>query len=225
MPRASRGREYLYVGLSRARCCLVVCGDLGPHRRGRRGRTTPARSVHLKDRPRYGAVHEAVSVGLIDIGWLRWSLVPAAAGLAGWADRLAVGVSNWLRPDLPSARNGCSVTSTRGEAASATFRHILQFAAVGAHVKRRVSFTSSGEPIRYEALKEPMFSETLINMIAANEVADDPEIMNGTRAGARVRIFEEYANGGVEYIQEQVNVRHEPANLVVINLGHRSPGT
>jgi len=25
----SRGREYLYVGLSRARCCLVVCGDLG----------------------------------------------------------------------------------------------------------------------------------------------------------------------------------------------------
>jgi hypothetical protein len=24
----SRGREYLYVGLSRARSCLVVCGDL-----------------------------------------------------------------------------------------------------------------------------------------------------------------------------------------------------
>jgi hypothetical protein len=25
----ARGREYLYVGLSRARSCLVVCGDLG----------------------------------------------------------------------------------------------------------------------------------------------------------------------------------------------------
>ena len=24
----SRGREYLYVGLSRAQSCLVVCGDL-----------------------------------------------------------------------------------------------------------------------------------------------------------------------------------------------------
>ena len=24
----NRGREYLYVGLSRARSCLVVCGDL-----------------------------------------------------------------------------------------------------------------------------------------------------------------------------------------------------
>jgi hypothetical protein len=63
-----------------------------------------------------------------------------------------------------------------------------------------------------------MFSETLINMIAAREIADDPEIMDSTRAGERVRIFEEYANGGFEHIQEQVNVRHEPANLVVIGL-------
>jgi dnd system-associated protein 4 len=106
----------------------------------------------------------------------------------------------------------------RQEAAFATYRDILLFAAaVGAYAQRRVPFTSSGEPIRYETLKEPMFSETLINMIAASEV-DDPEIMDSTRAGERVRIFEEYANGGLEYIQEQVNVRHEPANLVVIGL-------
>jgi len=107
----------------------------------------------------------------------------------------------------------------RDEATFATYRDILLFAAaVGAYAKRRVAFTSSGEPIRYETLKEPMFSETLINMIAANEVPDDPEIMDSTRAGERVRIFEEYATGGLEYIQEQVNVRHEPANLVVISL-------
>jgi dnd system-associated protein 4 len=107
----------------------------------------------------------------------------------------------------------------REEAAFATFRDILLFAAaVGAHVKRRVPFTGSGEPIRYETLKEPAFAETLINMIAASEVGDDPEILDSARAGERVRIFEEYANGGLEYIQEQVNVRHEPANLVVISL-------
>jgi dnd system-associated protein 4 len=107
----------------------------------------------------------------------------------------------------------------RDEAAFATFRDILLFAAaVGAHVKRRAEFTSTGEPIRYETLKEPMFSETLLNMIAANEIADDPEILDVTRTGERVRIFEEYANGGLEYIQEQVNMRHEPANLVVIGL-------
>ena len=106
----------------------------------------------------------------------------------------------------------------RQEAAFATYRDALLFAAaVGAYIQRRVPFTSSGEPIRYETLKEPMFSETLINMIAANEV-DDPEIMDSTRANERVQIFEEYANGGLEHIQEQVNVRHEPANLVVISL-------
>lgn len=107
----------------------------------------------------------------------------------------------------------------RDEAAFATFRDILLFAAaVGASVKRRAAFAKTSDPIRYETLKEPMFSETLINMIAASEVDDDPEIMDSTRAGERVRIFEEYANGGLEYIQEQVNVRHEPANLVVIGL-------
>lgn len=106
----------------------------------------------------------------------------------------------------------------RQEASFATFRDILLFAAaVGAYAQRRIPFTSSGEPIRYETLKEPMFSETLINMIAANEI-DDPEVMDGSRAGDRVRIFEEYVNGGLEYIQEQVNVRHEPANFVVISL-------
>jgi dnd system-associated protein 4 len=106
----------------------------------------------------------------------------------------------------------------RQEAAFATYRDILLFAAaVGSYFQRQPSFTSSGEPIRYETLKEPMFSETLINMIAASE-GDDPEIMDSTRAGDRVRIFEEYANGGLEYIQEQVNVRHEPANQVVISL-------
>jgi dnd system-associated protein 4 len=106
----------------------------------------------------------------------------------------------------------------RQEAAFATFRDILLFAAaVGAYVGRRNPFTSSGEPIRYETIKEPMFSETLINMIAANQ-GDDPEIMDGARASERVRIFEEYANGGLEFIQEQVNVRHEPPNLVVISL-------
>jgi dnd system-associated protein 4 len=107
----------------------------------------------------------------------------------------------------------------RSEAAFVTFRDILLFAAaVGANVNRRVPFTASGEPIRLETLTEPIFSETLINMISANELADDPEILDGSRTGERFRIFEEYANGGLEYIQEQVNVRHEPANLVAIGL-------
>src|SRR5262249_19994187 len=74
------------------------------------------------------------------------------------------------------------------------------------------------DPIRYETLTVPPFSEALINMIAANDVPDDPEIMDSSRLEERIRIFEEYANGGLEYIQDQVNVRHQTANLVGIAL-------
>lgn len=102
----------------------------------------------------------------------------------------------------------------------ATFRDILLFAAaIGFRNDRRVSFKEvSGDPIRYETLTAPAFSEALINMIAVNVVADDPEIVDGTRIEERIKIFEEYANGGLEFIQEQVNVRHQPAALVVIDL-------
>ncbi len=100
------------------------------------------------------------------------------------------------------------------------FRDILLFAAaVGYRNDRRVAFQrASGDPIRYETLIGPAFSEALINMIAANVVTDDPEIMDGARIEERIRIFEEYANGGLEYIQEQVNMRHQPAALIVIDL-------
>jgi dnd system-associated protein 4 len=101
-----------------------------------------------------------------------------------------------------------------------TYRDILLFAAaVGFRHDRRVPFnTTAGDPIRYETLTTPTFSEALVNMIAANVVTDDPEIMDGARIEERIRIFEEYSNGGLEYIQEQVNVRHQPAALVVIDL-------
>ena len=101
-----------------------------------------------------------------------------------------------------------------------TYRDILLFAAaVGFRQERRVPFTTaSGDPIRSDVLMAPGFSDTLINMIAANVVTDDPEIMDDTRMDERFKIFEEYANGGLEYIQDQVNVRHQPAAIVVIDL-------
>jgi dnd system-associated protein 4 len=108
----------------------------------------------------------------------------------------------------------------RDEAAFSTFRDILLFAAaVGVHFNRRITLTSAaGDPIRYETLTGPAFSEALVNMIAASEAPDDPEIMDSSRLEERIKIFEEYANGGLEYIQEQVNVRHQTADLVAIAL-------
>ncbi|MEH6621163.1 MAG: hypothetical protein V7738_00055 [Dietzia maris] len=101
-----------------------------------------------------------------------------------------------------------------------TFRDILLLAAaIGFHFSRRATFSeSAGDPIRYETLTAPAFSEAFINMIAANVVNDDPEVMDGSRIEERLSIFEQYANGGLEYIQEQVNVCHQTAELVVAEL-------
>ncbi|MFJ9775573.1 hypothetical protein ACIRVF_30735 [Kitasatospora sp. NPDC101157] len=108
----------------------------------------------------------------------------------------------------------------QNEAGFATLRDILLFAAaVGFRFGLRAPFTAAHpDRVRYETLTTPAFSEALINMIAANVVTDDPEIMDGARIEERIKIFEDYANGGLEYIQEQVNVRHQPAALVVIDL-------
>lgn len=108
----------------------------------------------------------------------------------------------------------------QSEAGFPTYRDILLFAAaVGFRQSRRVPFTkTSGDSIRLDVLTAPAFSDTLINMIAANVVADDPEIMDDKRVEDRVTIFEEYANGGLEYIQEQKNMGHESLDAIVRNL-------
>ena len=128
-------------------------------------------------------------------------------------------LTNEVRARRPKAHE-LLMQELHAEGLFSTFRDLLIFAAaVGFQQRRRVPFAASaGDPIRYEVLTGPGFSDTLISMIAANVVSDDPEILDETRIEERVRIFEEYASGGLEYIQEQVNVRHQPAALVAIDL-------
>lgn len=112
------------------------------------------------------------------------------------------------------------IKELQDEAGFNTLRDVMLLAsAIGYRFSRRVSFSeTAGDPIRYETLTGPAFSDTLICMIAASVAKDDPEIMDDARIEERVTFFEEYANGGLEYVQEQVNVRHQPAALVVIDL-------
>lgn len=105
------------------------------------------------------------------------------------------------------------------DAAFPYMRDALLFAAaLGARIGRRTPFKESAEPIRYDTLTEPMFGAALVNMIAANELPDDPEILDSSRVSERLEIFAEYANGGLDYIQEQVNVRHQPVDQIVVAL-------
>jgi dnd system-associated protein 4 len=111
------------------------------------------------------------------------------------------------------------IIELQSDAGFSTIRAVLLFAAsLGFHVGRRVPFTSAGEPVRYDTLTKETFAEALIQMIAAVDVQDDPEILDQSRLPEQVKIFEEYVNGGLEYLQEQINVRSQPASVVVISL-------
>lgn len=127
------------------------------------------------------------------------------------------------QPDIRVRRpqdHAVLIETLQSEAGFPYYRDVLLFAAaVGYTRNRRVPLTGvSGEAIRYDTLTGPTYSDSLINMIAANATADDPEVLDATRLEERIRIFEEYANGGLEYIQEQINTRHQTAAMVVLEL-------
>ena len=78
-------------------CDAVLCAE-GPVR------TLAGLSLVPEHRRGHGALYDAVNHGRVDVARLRWSL--AALPLAAWPDgriRLAVDVSNWLRPDAPTS--------------------------------------------------------------------------------------------------------------------------
>ena len=67
-------------------------------------RVLAALSLEPEHRRGHGAAYDAVSAGRVDAARLRWSL--AALPLPAWPDgriRLAVDVSNWLRPDAAAS--------------------------------------------------------------------------------------------------------------------------
>ncbi|WP_328509543.1 DNA phosphorothioation-associated protein 4 [Streptomyces mirabilis] len=83
---------------------------------------------------------------------------------------------------------------------------VLMFAAVlGRHKNKRESFDRAGEPIRLALVEGRQYGDVLIDMIAVAEEPDDPKILGDERQPDRVEIFEEYANGGLNFIQGEVN--------------------
>ena len=71
----------------------VLCADAPVH-------MLAALSLEPEHRRGHGAAYDAVNAGRVDVARLRWSLT--CLPLPAWPDgriRLAVDVSNWLRPD------------------------------------------------------------------------------------------------------------------------------
>ncbi|MEV8563336.1 DNA phosphorothioation-associated protein 4 [Streptomyces sp. NPDC051917] len=83
---------------------------------------------------------------------------------------------------------------------------VLMFAAVlGRNKGKREPFDKAGEPIRLALIEGRQYGDVLIDMIAVAEEANDPKILADERQPDRVAIFEDYANGGLNYIQGEIN--------------------
>lgn len=57
----------------------------------------------------------------------------------------------------------------------------------------------------------------LVNMLAISQT-DDPAILLDDRFDDRIKIFEEYANGGLEVLRELLDQSHKPAVDVLRDL-------
>lgn len=83
---------------------------------------------------------------------------------------------------------------------------VLMFAAVlGRNKGKREPFDKAGEPIRLALIEGRQYGDVLIDMIAVAEEPNDPKILADERQPDRVEIFEEYANGGLNFIQGEIN--------------------
>ena len=98
-------------------------------------------------------------------------------------------------------------------------RDALVFAAaVGFAHGRKLPFKDTSEPIRWDVASNRRGTELLVNLLAIAENPDDPEVMNDDRFNERILIFEEYANGGLTLLKEQLDSTPRNPTEVVLHL-------
>lgn len=85
-----------------------------------------------------------------------------------------------------------------------TYRDVMLFAAaVGWEARRSEAFAKAHLPIEWSIMVNGFGAEQLIDLIAFSETGE-AEILSTDRLAERVRIFEGYANGGLQTIDELI---------------------
>lgn len=85
----------------------------------------------------------------------------------------------------------------------ATYKDTLLFAAcLGFNRKRRVSFSNTSEPINLQIFSDE-FNKSVINILAVAE-SSDLLFIGKENEDERIKIFEEYACGGLEIIKNEL---------------------
>jgi dnd system-associated protein 4 len=107
---------------------------------------------------------------------------------------------------------------TDGTSPFPTYRDALVFAAaLGWNQRRRVPLKNAGgEPIRWATMTNRLGTEDVVDMVAAAH-SGDPQILTAPRVNERISIFEEYANGGLEYLEATLASQGATPMLEVIN--------
>jgi dnd system-associated protein 4 len=91
-----------------------------------------------------------------------------------------------------------------------TLKDVLVFAAaLGRARERPASFTATGESIRLEVFTKDAGVELFMQALAVLAYPEDPQVLAESRTGDRIRVFEEYANGGLEILQGMLNARQQ----------------
>jgi len=95
-----------------------------------------------------------------------------------------------------------SLQKSKPHGAFPTYRDAMIFcAAVGWRYERKIPFEASAGPIDWSTMINRFGTEDLVDTIAFAD-SKDVEILDPKRLTERIRIFECYANGGLEVIDE-----------------------
>lgn len=90
-----------------------------------------------------------------------------------------------------------------------TIKDLLVFAAaLGRAHERRSPLSSAGnDPVRLDTFVRDGSVDYFMYALAIAESPDDPELVAEERTAERIKIFEEYANGGLQVLQGLLNTR------------------
>ncbi|MFE6481502.1 DNA phosphorothioation-associated protein 4 [Streptomyces sp. NPDC057757] len=95
---------------------------------------------------------------------------------------------------------------------------LLFAAALGWSRNRWESFEKTETPIRFDVFKKMPTGEAFIDALAVMKSPGDPEILSDARTPERIRIFEEYANGGLAALQGEINASRSPVADTLVDL-------
>lgn len=108
-------------------------------------------------------------------------------------------------------------TLTENQRPFATMANALMFAAgLGFLEGRRIPLGKTAEAIPWEVFMN-IGAETFIDMLAG-VVADETDILSDERENDRLIIFEEYANGGLQIIQDRLAADNRPPLQILIDM-------